>query len=168
MAGLVAAARARELGGDPVVLEKGDRAGGSMLLSSGVVWRHRTLEEFRAECPGGDPALQRLIVDELDDALDWLEQLGAPLLASSTGNERTVGRRFDPQGLTEALVRAGGEPRLETPFAGAQVLATGGFGARLARERGLLLRANRWSEGDGLAYALARGADLSAGMDEFY
>jgi NADPH-dependent 2,4-dienoyl-CoA reductase/sulfur reductase-like enzyme len=39
MAGLVAAARARELGAEPVVLEKGNRAGGSMLLSSGVVWR---------------------------------------------------------------------------------------------------------------------------------
>ena len=168
MAGLVAAARARELGAEPVVLEKGGRAGGSMLLSSGVVWRHRTLAEFQAECPDGEPALQQRIIDELDDALDWLEQLGAPVLARSTGNERTVGRRFDPRGLTKALVRAAGEPRLETPFAEAQVLATGGFGARLARERGLLLRANRWSEGDGLAYALARGADLSAGMDEFY
>ena len=168
MAGLAAAARARELGAEPVVLEKSGRAGGSMLLSSGVVWRHRTLEEFRAECPDGEPALQQRIIDELDDALDWLEQLGAPVLAPSTGNERTVGRRFDPRGLTDALVRAAGEPRLVTPFAEARVLATGGFGARLARERGLLLRANRWSEGDGLAYALARGADLSAGMDEFY
>ena len=168
MAGLAAAARARELGADPVVVEKGDRAGGSMLLSSGVVWRHRTLADFRAECPGGEPALQRRVVDELDGALDWLEQLGAPVLERSTGNERTVGRRFDPRGLTEALARAGGELQLGTPFAEAQILATGGFGARLARERGLLLRANRWSEGDGLAYALALGADLSRGMDEFY
>ena len=59
MAGLVAAARARELGAAPAVLEKGDRAGGSMLLSSGVIWRHRTLDDFRAECPDGDPVLQR-------------------------------------------------------------------------------------------------------------
>ncbi len=168
MAGLVAAARARELGAEPVVLEKGDRAGGSMLLSSGVVWRHRTLEEFQAECPGGELALQRRIVEELDEALDWLEGLGAPVLERSTGNERTVGRRFDPRGLTEALVGAGVEPRLQTAFVDAQILATGGFGARLARDRGLLLRANRWSEGDGLAHALGRGADLSSGMDEFY
>ena len=168
MAGLAAAARARELGAVPVVVEKGDRAGGSMLLSSGVVWSHPTLAAFRAECPGGDPRLQRRIVEELDEALDWLEQLGAPVLERSTGNERTVGLRFDPRGLTEALVRAAGEPRLGTPFADAQILATGGFGARLARERGLLLRANRWSEGDGLAYGLGRGADLSGGMDEFY
>ena len=46
------------LGAEPVVLEKGDRPGGSMLLSSGVIWRYRTVEEFRAECPGGDPDLQ--------------------------------------------------------------------------------------------------------------
>ena len=32
-----------------------------MLLSSGVVWRHRDFDDFRAECPGGDPALQRLV-----------------------------------------------------------------------------------------------------------
>ena len=168
MAGLVAAARARELGAEAVVHEKGDRAGGSMLLSSGVVWRHRSLEEFHAECPGGELALQRLLVDELDPALDWLEALGAPVTERTTGNPRTVGRRFDPVGLTTALARAAGDVRLRSPFVEADVLATGGFAARLARDRGLLLRANRWSEGDGLAYALARGADLSAGMDEFY
>lgn len=168
MAGLVAAARARELGAEVVVWEKGDRAGGSMLLSSGVVWRHRTLEDFRDECPGGDPALQRVLVEELDGALDWLEALGAPVTDRTTGNPRTVGRRFDPRGLTDALVRAAGDVRLQAPFAEADVLATGGFGARLARERGLLLRANLWSEGDGLAYALARGAATTPGMDEFY
>jgi len=168
MAGLVAAAWARELGSQVVVFEKGDRAGGSMLLSSGVVWRHRTLDEFRADCPGGEPELQRPIVEELDPGLDWLESLGAVVTERETGNERTMGRRFDPSRLTAALVRAAADVRLGQPFAEADVLATGGFGVRLARERGLLLRASPWSEGDGLAYALARGADLSAGMDEFY
>ena len=168
MAGLVAAARARELGAEVVVLEKGDRAGGSMLLSSGVVWRHPTLAAFRAECPGGDPSLQRRVIEDLDGALDWLEGLGAPVAARETGNERTLGRRFDPRGLTDALVRAAGEVRLGEPFRSADVLATGGFGARLARERGLLLRANRWSEGDGLDHGVARGAATTAGLDEFY
>ena len=51
MAGLCAAARARELGHRPVVYEKGNRPGGSMLLSSCVVWRYRTAEDFAAECP---------------------------------------------------------------------------------------------------------------------
>ena len=101
MAGLVAAARARELGAEVVVFEKGDRAGGSMLLSSGVIWRHRTADAFHDECPGGDLALQRLLVEELDGALDWLESLGAPVTARETGNALTVGRRFDPRGLTD-------------------------------------------------------------------
>ena len=50
MAGLCAAARARELGVSPTVLEKGDRPGGSMLLSSGVVWQYRSLEDFLVRC----------------------------------------------------------------------------------------------------------------------
>ena len=39
---------------------------------------------------------------------------------------------------------------------------------RLARERGLLLRANPWSEGDGLDFARARGAELAGDLGEFY
>ena len=49
MAGLVAAARLRQLGHEPRVFEKGTRPGGSMLLSSCVVWRHLEWERFRAE-----------------------------------------------------------------------------------------------------------------------
>ena len=168
MAGLVAASRARELGSTPVVLEKGNRPGGSMLLSSGVVWRHRSLADFRAECPGGDPGLQQRIFEELDDALAWLESLGVEPTARTTGNPLTVGRRYDTRALTDALVRSAGDVRLREPFSETSILATGGFGARLARDRGLLLRANEWSEGDGLDYGVARGAALTAGLDEFY
>src|SRR3954451_9088384 len=103
MAGLCAAARARELGVSPTVLEKGDRPGGSMALSSGVVWRYHSLDDFRRECPGGDTRLQRLIFERLVDARDWLESLGAPLVSAETANPRTIGWRFDPRGLMEAL-----------------------------------------------------------------
>ena len=58
MAGLVAAARARRARRPALLYEKGERLGGSMLLSSGVIWRHREWEEFRRECPAGD-GLQR-------------------------------------------------------------------------------------------------------------
>jgi fumarate reductase flavoprotein subunit len=175
MAGLVAAARARELGAEPLVLEKGDRPGGSMLLSSGVIWRYRSFEEFQAECPGGDPVLQRVIVDGLDAALDWLASFDAPVV-DDTGNPRTIGRRFQPETLTTALARAAGQVHLNhvqgsdpwTGLGGAVVLATGGFPVRLARQRGLLLRANRWSEGDGLDLALGRGAATAGDLDEFY
>src|SRR5919108_1841198 len=102
MAGLVAAARAAELGLEPTLLEKGTRPGGSMLLSSGVIWRHRTADSFRAECPGGDQALQLLVVERLHAAIEWLARLGAPVLARGTGNPRTVGARFCPRGLVAA------------------------------------------------------------------
>jgi succinate dehydrogenase/fumarate reductase flavoprotein subunit len=165
MAGLVAAARARELGAQPVVYEKGSRAGGSMLLSSGFVWRYRSFELFREQCPGGDPALQRLILERFDDALEWLESVGVELLTRETGNPLTIGARFLPRQLVGALAR---DVRLEETTDEPVILATGGFPARLAREKGLLLRANPWSEGDGLDLALARGAAIAGDLDEFY
>jgi hypothetical protein len=172
MAGLVAAARLREFGHEPRVLEKGTRAGGSMLLSSCVVWRHLEWERFRTECPGGDERLQRLIWERLDDGLRWLESLGAEPVWRDTENPRTTGRRYDPRALTRLLAGAAGEVELETPLPEdvepPLLLATGGFPGRLAHERGLLLRANPWSEGDGLDFAVARGAATTPGMDEFY
>src|SRR5262245_56675445 len=172
MAGLAAAVRARELGAKPVVLEKGDRPGGSMLLSSGVVWRHRTFDGFRAECPGGDPALQQAIVERLDEAIGWLESLGAPVLEHETGNPRTIGKRFDTRGLTGALLRVIGDDSVRlseqglTPSQEPRILSTGGFHVRLARELGLPLRGNPWSEGDGLALALERRGGPTAGLEE--
>jgi succinate dehydrogenase/fumarate reductase flavoprotein subunit len=186
MAGLCAAARAQELGASPVLLDKGTRPGGSMLLSSGVVWRYRSFDEFRAQCPTGDERLQRLVFDRLDEGLEWLESLGAPVLERETGNPLTTGVRFDTAGLTEALIRAAGEVRFEQPVTdtgtdtgtgtgGPLVLATGGFQgdpelvARYVEPAApLRVRANPWSTGDGLKLALARGAALSQGLDEFY
>ncbi|MFN2469462.1 MAG: FAD-binding protein [Gaiellaceae bacterium] len=181
MAGLVAAARARQLGARPTVLEKGDRAGGSMLLSSCVIWRYRTLADFRRECPAGEEDLQRLLVERLDDGLEWLESLGAPVVTRETGNPLTLGVRFEPRGLTETLARAAGEIRLCTDFRDlvavpgtALVLATGGFGgdpelvARHITLEPLALRANPWSAGDGLRFALDRGAATSTGLDQFH
>lgn len=169
MAGLVCAARARELGVPARVLEKGTRAGGSMLLSSCVIWRHLGFEDFRRECPGGDESLQRLIWERLGDALDWLVSRGAEPVWHDTENPRTTGKRFDPRALTRLLARG---VELNSPLPEDAepplVLATGGFGKRLASERGLLLRANPWSDGAGLDYALARGAGVTPGLDEFY
>ena len=149
-----------------------------MLLSSCVVWRYRTFESFREECPGGDEALQRVVFEQLDGALAWLESLGAPIVERGTGNPRTVGIRFEPRGLTDALVEAARGIRLGTPLVADDrplVLATGGFQgdrglvASYIRPAGRLrLRANRWSTGDGLRAALAHGARLSKGLSEFY
>ena len=181
MAGLVAAAEATSRGADVVVHEKGDRPGGSMLLSSGVVWRHSGLDDFLRECPGGDVTLQRLVHERLDDDLAWLEALGAAVVERTTGNPLTTGVRFDTRSLTDALARRAGEIRLgeplrELPDNGPVVLATGGFQADRERVRewitpqadALFLRATPWSTGDGLALGRAAGASLTAGMDELY
>ena len=182
MAGLVAAAEARRRGADVIVLEKGDRAGGSMLLSSGVVWRHRDLESFHAECPAGDRLLQQTLFERLDSDVGWLEALGVRVTARETGNPATIGVRFDPGSLTRALLEAAGGARLRTPLRELPadgtpvVLATGGFQAdrELVHEHvtpeadRLLLRAAPWSTGDGLRLGLAAGARLSDGLGEFY
>jgi succinate dehydrogenase/fumarate reductase flavoprotein subunit len=185
MAGLVAAAEARRLGAEPLVLEKLDRPGGSMRLSSGVIWRHRDFDRFRAECPGGDERLQRLLFERLDADLRWLEEVGAPVIERGTGNPITTGVRFDPAGLTEALVAAavgdrGGlplaSPLVESPADAPLILATGGFAAGRTLLRRyvtpeadhVLLRTAAGSTGDGLQVALAAGAAVSAGLDEVY
>jgi succinate dehydrogenase/fumarate reductase flavoprotein subunit len=152
MAGLAAAAEARRLGAEPLVLEKLPQPGGSMRLSSGVVWRHREFDVFRSECPDGDERLQQLLFERLDADIAWLESLGAPVVERETGNPLTSGTRFDPRGLTGALVAAAGglaggpaagglagpaaaggvrlgEPLGEPPAAVPLILATGGFAA---------------------------------------
>ncbi len=165
MAGLCAAARARDLGAQPIVYEKGTRAGGSMLLSSGFVWRFRSVDIHLEECPGADESLVRAIVEQFDDALDWLESIGVELLTRETGNPLTTGARFDPTQLVQTLAR---DIRLGETTTEPTILATGGFPVRLAREKRLMLRANPWSEGDGLELGLGRGATTVGDLDEFF
>ena len=185
MAGLAAAAEACRLGARPVVLEKLGRAGGSMRLSSGVIWRHRDFARFREECPDGDERLQRLLFERLDADIDWLESLGAPVAERETGNPLTSGTRFDPGGLTDALVVASsvrsegvrlGEPLREPPASVPLILATGGFAAsrELLAEHvtpeteHAFLRAAPGSTGDGLRIGLAAGASTGSGLDQVY
>jgi succinate dehydrogenase/fumarate reductase flavoprotein subunit len=181
MGGLAAAAEARRLGAEAVVLEKLDQAGGSMRLSSGVIWRHRDFDRFRAECPEGDERLQRLLFERLDDDIDWLESLGAPVTERDTGNPLTTGTRFDPEGLTETLAAAAGHislgsPLREPPAGVPLVLSTGGFGAsrELLAEyvtpyaQDALIRAAPGSTGDGLRFGLAAGGRESPGLDQVY
>src|SRR2546421_295603 len=182
MAGLAAAAEARALGATVTLLERGDRPGGSMLLSSGVVWRYRAFDVFRAECPAGAPALQLAMFENLDADLRWLESLGARVVARETGNPLTTGARFDPESLTAKLIEAAGaevrvgQPLRELPDNGPVVLATGGFQAdrELVREHvtpqaeHLMLRAAPWSSGDGLRLGLAAGGERSNGLEQIY
>ncbi len=149
-----------------------------MLLSGGFIWRYREWERLREECPNGDPVLQRLVWERLDDALEWLVSLGAPVLTRDTENPLTTGIRFDPPGLAATLAAKVdgirfGEPLTELPDAPV-VLATGGFQANpeLVREyvtrEPVVLRAAAGGTGDGLRMALAAGGETSVGMDEFW
>ena len=190
MAGLSAAAEARRLGADPLVVEKLPRAGGSMRLSSGVIWRHRDFDRFREECTGGDERLQRLLFERLDADLRWLESLGAPVTERDTGNPLTTGTRLDPEGMTEALLEAAGGPAVNGAAGGVElgdplgdapgsvplILATGGFAASRDLLRAhvspeadhAFLRAAPGSTGDGLRIGLEAGGRTSAGLDQVY
>jgi succinate dehydrogenase/fumarate reductase flavoprotein subunit len=156
MAGLCAALTALEAGARVVTVEKGTRFGGTMRISSGLIWTFREMRQLREEVPGGDEALHQLVVEGLADGHDWLAGHGVEL-----GPERDFmwygrGRPSDPPQMTQALVERvaalGGELRLGTAMgslvesggevggivldgpdgrsefeAGAVVLATGGF-----------------------------------------
>jgi hypothetical protein len=98
-------------------------------------------------------------------------------LWQDTNNPRTTGRRYDPNALTRALVAKSKQVRLSESGTGdvdvhrhraPLILATGGFPVRLARELGLLVRSNPWSEGDGLDAARAAGASAAGDLGEFY
>lgn len=181
MAGLVAAARARELGAQVLVHEKSSAAGGAMRLSSGMIWRHGELDRFREECPGGDERLQRLLFDRLDPAIRWLQALGARPQTTDTGNPITCGARFDPPALTSTLVAAAGSLRLgspltELPCSRPVILATGGFPAsrKLLREHvtseaeHVVLRTAPGTTGDGLRLGLEAGAGIGGSLSEIY
>ena len=112
LAGLVAALQAAELGARVTLLEKGDRLGGSFLYSSGYIWSYKDLRTFRKEAPGGDVALQKLILERLETDLGWLEGLGAPALTRATDNPLSFGARFGAERvvatLSERIVASGG------------------------------------------------------------
>ncbi|WP_254533087.1 FAD-dependent oxidoreductase [Natrinema gelatinilyticum] len=130
MAGLVAGVYATELGADVIVLEKGSRPGGSMYLSAGLVWSYETLAEARENVPGGDPTLQRVIVDGLDPAYDWLESLGVtvrePPVELPTGDTVTAPTpgancgKIEPEEFTrlarEQIEEGGNEIFVDTPM----------------------------------------------------
>jgi succinate dehydrogenase/fumarate reductase flavoprotein subunit len=118
LAGLTAALAAAQGGARTTLLEKGERPGGSFLLSSGYVWSYKEMPTYRKEAPGGDVALQQLILDRLGDTLEWLEDAGAASLSRETGNPLTFGARFDPEQtvavLVEHILASGGEILMST------------------------------------------------------
>jgi succinate dehydrogenase/fumarate reductase flavoprotein subunit len=156
MAGLVAALTAAQEGARVLLLEKGGRPGGSMLLAHGFIGTLDTLEAARRLVPGGDETLQDLVISGVEEARQWLVDVGVKLGELEKFSDDFSGRLMEPQQLTAvmlgALTDAGAELRTHAPLhslttmgqqvsgvawsadgqlavagAGAAVLATGGF-----------------------------------------
>jgi succinate dehydrogenase/fumarate reductase flavoprotein subunit len=150
LAGLTAALRATELGAQITLLEKGESLGGSFVYSSGYIWSYVDLPTYRREAPGGDIALQRLILERLESDLAWLEHRGGALLARETGNPLTFGARLDPERTVSALVDRIGASRGEI-IAGTALEAL--LEDTAGRVTGVLDRSKREYEGDAVILA---------------
>jgi succinate dehydrogenase/fumarate reductase flavoprotein subunit len=125
MAGLTAALAAAEAGGNVLVLESEPTVGGSMAMSGGLIWGPGSYELARQWIPRGDPDLQRIFVDELEEAWSWYEGHGLPLdppvacLKDRMGRGRLMGaggpgaRGPWADTLLEAVRREGAEVLVE-------------------------------------------------------
>lgn len=124
MAGLVTAVRASEFDVEVTVLEKGPRAGGSMYISHGDIWTFTDTDAVTEEIPDGNPELQALVLNSIEDGFEWLQDLGIQLtdLNLDPIGERSIGRlgkRIDPPAFTNEMVRRceqAGTVHLQTPM----------------------------------------------------
>lgn len=132
--GLVTAVQTAERRPDStiLVLEKGDRAGGTSLLSGGTFYCYETVESLEQRDPKGDRALQELVVRRHEEGWQWLKDHGIPLEDSTDDfgevlpenvdvvQQKSVAKSVDMQVLIDSLVdsleEAGGELLLETPM----------------------------------------------------
>jgi succinate dehydrogenase/fumarate reductase flavoprotein subunit len=118
LAGLCAAVTAAEAGARVLLLEKGPRPGGTTHLSSGTVWTWRDLVKLQAAIPDGDPILQKVVFDRIDEGRDWLVEHGVRLDREVTVQTHGRGRHMAPSQAIPALIArledAGGVLRLNT------------------------------------------------------
>ncbi|HZU75354.1 MAG TPA: FAD-dependent oxidoreductase [Dehalococcoidia bacterium] len=104
MAGLCASISALETGARVLTIEKGNRSGGSMRLSGGLIWTFHDKEQLHREIPDGNRPLQDLVVDELQPGLDWLAAQGVRLSENRPFMWYGRGRHVDPAMLSTVLV----------------------------------------------------------------
>ena len=140
-----------------------------MLLSSGVVWRHRELERLPGECP---EATRRCSGWSSSGSTTTSTGSRARRAGGQRGHRQPADERraIRPAGLTAALLHAAGAVRSASrcsrvPGDAPVILATGGFAAERELVRRyvtpeadqLLLRAAPGGTGDGLRLGLAAG-----------
>jgi len=96
MGGMVAAARATQLGARVTLVEKAPQLGGSAVLSGGYLWTAQSFELLREYNPLGDPDLGQVLIDDFDAAAEWVRGIGAWFSEPMEGNlGYGHGARFD-------------------------------------------------------------------------
>lgn len=132
--GLAAALRAAQLGGSVVVLEKGERPGGSTARSIGSIsaagspqqqaagvedhpdWHFEDMPKFAPDRQHLDNvALRRLLVDSGADTIEWLQSIGLRFLGPMAEPPHRVPRMLNvlpnsrayPHYLAKACIKAG-------------------------------------------------------------
>lgn len=96
MGGMVAAARATQLGARVTVVEKAPQLGGSAVLSGGYLWTAQSFELLREYNPLGDAGLGRVLIDDFETAMEWVRGTGAWFSEPMEGNlGYGHGARFD-------------------------------------------------------------------------
>lgn len=125
MSGLVAALTAAENGARVLVLEKGGQAGGSMRLAHGFVGTFDNIETARRLVPDGDELLQETIIEEVEDARQWLSRAGVGFgpyqhAAPDMVSPEFSGRLMEPPQLIACMLRsltaAGADVRTHSPL----------------------------------------------------
>ena len=130
--GLAAASEAARGGAVVGVVEKLSEIGGSAAMSAGILWTARNYREMRERMPGGDPALQQVMIDDFPAAMEAVRATGVEVSAPVDGPYFGfgTGRQVDIAGLLRRWVRdveaAGG---WVVPRSPARRLLTDGAGA---------------------------------------
>jgi len=104
MAGLCAAVTALENGATVMVLEKGNRYGGSMALSNGLIWTFAQAADALLHVPEGDAASQELLVENFPADLAWLSGLGVQLEPEIRFLQYGRGQRSAPSQMMDVLL----------------------------------------------------------------
>lgn len=74
MAGLSAAAKTASEGGSVILVERGERLGGSAAFA-GYIWTAPTVEVLREVNPDGDPVLAAALIEGFEPAMEWVRSL---------------------------------------------------------------------------------------------
>lgn len=150
--GLVTAIRASEYDSDVdvLLLEKGNRAGGTSRQSGGTFYCYESVEDLYERDPKGDRELQEIAVKNHSTGWEWLENHGVPLEDSTDDfgdilpanetvvRQKSVAKSTDMDRLIDELVESfeesGGELLLETSMEELKTDQNGDISGMIARD----------------------------------